>query len=334
MKRVAVAVLCLVGLATVGWVVATRETWGPHVATDPAYRSGRKSVCKTPASVLQALPARSQDGGQKPVARGFARTVVHTFDASGLTGGAIDVCSEYGFVNVTGIPGNEGRVEVTVSSPFPAGEIAITDTQIMSEFGVIDGKLQVSVAQRTQGVTSFRSLVERASRPAAVNVTVQVPRSGPYDLTLTANHQRIAVRELDVRGVLEGYGSPGADIDAGLDGDLNVRLSGVSYQSRFAEVDNVQGGTTVKLRPRRSGTIDVAVDQSALHLEVVGDAVGLDVATNGSQGNEIQIGATESSSADATTARARGTGFSQSAVQLSVRASNANGSVSVRRSTR
>jgi hypothetical protein len=134
-----------------------------------------------------------------------------------------------------------------------------------------------------------------------------------------------------VRGVLEGYGSPGADIEAGLDGDLNVRLSGVSYQARVAGFDKMQGGTTVKLRPRRSGAIDVAVDQSALHIELVGDAVGLDVATSGSQGNEIQIGPTESSSADRTAARARGTGFSQSAIQVSVRASNANGSVSVRR---
>ena len=115
---------------------------------------------------------------------------------------------------------------------------------------VPDGRYEVrfsAVDERRNSVATY--VCSAAPTPGGpsrrVNVTVQVPRSGPYDLTLTANHQRIAVRELDVRGVLEGYGSPGADIDAGLDGDLSVRLSGVSYQSRFAEVDNVQGGTTV-----------------------------------------------------------------------------------------
>ena len=121
-----------------------------------------------------------------------------------------------------------------------------------------------------------------------MNVTVLVPRNGPYELHLTANHQRITIRDLDLSGVLEGYGSPGADIDAGLDVDLKVRLSGVSYQSRFAGVDNVQGGTTAKLRPRRSGSVDFALDQSAVRIELVGEGLGLDVTTNGSEGNDIR----------------------------------------------
>ena len=42
-----------------------------------------------------------------------------------------------------------------MSSPFPAGEAK--DTQVAFELGVVDERLQIGVAQRTQGVTSFRS---------------------------------------------------------------------------------------------------------------------------------------------------------------------------------
>jgi hypothetical protein len=328
-----VGVLGLVALGIVIWAFATRERWGPNLSTDPAYRSGRESVCKAAKALGPVMPSNVQDFGLKPVGRGFDRTRAYTFDASRLAGGSIDVCSEYGFVKVAGIAGNEGRVEIQVSSPFPSGEIAIEDTQVAFEPRVVAGRLQIGVAQRTQGVTSFRSWAARGSRPAEVNVTVLVPQSGPYALSLTANHQRITIRDLDVSGTLEGYGSPGADIDAGLDGDLKVRLSGVSYQSRFAGVENVQGGTTAKLRPRRSGKVEFALDQSALRIELVGDKLGLEITANGSASNEIQIGPTASSRVEAATAYAQGEGFAQAAVQLSVHASSANGSVSVRRTS-
>jgi hypothetical protein len=286
-------------------------------------------VCEAPAAVGQVISPKAEDHGLKPVGRGFERTRAYSFDAGRLSGGAVEVCSEYGFVKVAGASGNEGRVEIQVSSPFPGGEIAIEDTQVAFEPRVVDGRLQIGVAQRTQGVTSFRSFVAKGSRPAAVNVTVLVPRNGPYALNLTANHQRITIRDLDVNGVLEGYASPGADIDAGLHGDLKVRLSGVSYQS-----SNVQGGTTARLRPRRSGNVEFTLDQSALRIELVGDDLGLEVTTKSPGGNEIEIGPTAASRVEAASAYAQGDGFARAAVQVSVQASSAHGSVSVRRSPR
>lgn len=330
-KRVVLGVLVLAVIAILMWVAATREQWGPDLSTDPAYRSGRESVCDALQPVAQLLPSDVQDSGRRPLANGFERTLVHTFDSSRLAGGVIDVCSEYGFVTVTGIDGTEARVEITVSSPFPGGDVAIDDTQVANEFGVLDGKLQVRVAQLTQGVTSFRSFVARGSRPASVNVTVQVPRSGSYDLRLTANHQRITIRNLQMRGVLQGYASPGADIDASVDGDLKVRLSGVSYQARFATAGNLQGGTTARLRPIRSGNVEFVVDQDAVRLELIGNNLGLEVTAKGSRGNEINIGPTDSSSVDNASAYARGAGFARAPVQVAVLASSADGSVTVRR---
>src|SRR5262249_1201901 len=178
-------------LAILTWAVGNSKDWGPELAADPAYRSGRVSLCKAPAPGGETWPSRIQVLGPHPFERGAEHKSVRTFDTTQFTGGAIDVCSEYGFVNIAGISGRRGRVEVTVSNPFPGGATAVEDTRVTSELRVIDGRLQVRVIQLTQGVTSFRSFFANGSRPATVNVVVQVPRSGTYDLRLTANHQRV-----------------------------------------------------------------------------------------------------------------------------------------------
>lgn len=324
--------LALVGLAILIWFRVTKEEWGPDLATDPAYRSGRASVCKAPVAVGQIWPSEVQDIGLRSVDRGFERGRVYAFDASQFAGGVIDVCSEYGFIKLEGTSGTQGRVEVMVSNPFPGGERAVDDTRVTAELRTIDGSLQIVVAQLTQGVTSFRSFLAKGSRAAMVNVVIQVPRTGAYELNLTANHQRITIKNLDVRGLLEGYASPGADIDAGLDGPLTVRLNGVSYQARWPGAAGLEGGTTAKLQPLRSGSVEFKADEGDVHLEMVGDA-GLDITTNGA-GNEIQIGPTDVSRAQSGTAYSRSAGFERAVIQVRVGASSAKGSVSVKRSAR
>ena len=327
--------LILVGMAAVAAVTiliwnGTTEEWGPELAINPADRSGRASLCKGLSPAGQVLPSEVQDLGLRPRDRGVERSRIYTFEASQFEGGAIDVCSEYGFVKVAGTSGTQGRVEITVSNPFPGGDHAVDDTKVAAELRMIDGRLQIGVTQLTQGVTSFRSFFAKGSRAATVNVLVQVPRNGAYELNVTANHQRITIENLDVRGLLEGYASPGADIDAGLDGPLIVRLSGVSYQARFS--GNLNGGTTARLRPLRSGSVEFKADEGDVQLEVVGNDVGLEVTTNNSSGDAIQIGPTEASRAEPTSAYARSAGFERAAVQLKVGASSAKGSVSVKRS--
>jgi hypothetical protein len=332
-RRILLGLLAVAGLAILIWAIGTNEKWGPELATDPRYRSGRASVCRAPAPVGQIWPTQVQGPDPHPLDRGFERATIHTFDATPFAGGGIELCSEYGFVKLAGISGTEGRVEITVSNPFPGGATAVDDTRVTSELRVIDGRLRIRVVQLTQGVTSFRSFFAKGSRPATVNVVVQVPRSGVYDLHLTANHQRMTIQNLDVRGVLEGYASPGADIDAGLDGPLTVRLSGVSYQAKWAGAGNLDGGTTARLRPLRSGNVEFKADAGDVRIEVVGSDVGLDVTTNASA-SDIRIGATEMSRAEPSTASARSAGFERAGVQLQVRASTTTGSVAVTRSQR
>jgi hypothetical protein len=332
-KYVLVGLAAVALLAILVWAVGTNEEWGPELATDPVYRNGRASLCKGLSPAGQVIPSEVKDLGLRPRDRGVERSRVYTFEASQFAGGSIDVCSEYGFVKLAGTSGTQGRVEITVANPFPGGDRAVDDTRVMSELRVIDGKLQIQVVQLSQGVTSFRSFFAKGSRPASVNVVVQVPRSGTYELQLTANHQRITIQDLDVRGMLEGYASPGADIDAGLDGPLTVRLSGVSYQAKGVG-GNLDGGTTARLRPLRSGKVELKADEGEVRLEVVGNDVGLEVTTNSSSGDAIEIGPTEATRSEPSNAYARSAGFERAGIQLKVDATSTKGSVSVQRVSR
>lgn len=323
----------MAGLAILTWAIGTREQWGPELTNAPEYRSGRASVCKAPESAGQQWPSQVQDIGPRPFERGVEHETIHTFDASPFAGGVIHVCSEYGFVKLAGVDGAQGRVSVTLSNPFPGGATAADDTRVTTELGVIDGQLQIRVRQLTQGVTSFRSFFAKGSRPAAVNVVVEVPRSGTYELQLMANHHRMTIRNLDVRGLLEGYASPGADIDAGLDGPLIVKVSGVSYQAKWAGSSDLTGGTTARLRPLRSSEVELTADEADVRLEVVGNDVGLDITTSG-PANDIRIGPADTSRAEASTASTRSAGFDRAAVRLMVRVATTKGLVAVTRSPR
>ena len=274
-KRLPILLLAVAGVA-VFWVIGSREHWAPELpGAEPMYRSGRVSICKPPALAAgEVWPSQIEDRRPQPLERGAERVVIHTFDTAQFVGGAIDVCSEYGSVKVVGIDGTQGRVEVTVSNPFPGGARAIEETGVATGLNVIDGKLQIRVTQLTQGLTSFRSFFAKGNRLAALNTVVQVPRTGVYALNLIANHQRITIQNIDIHGVLEGYASPGADIDAGLDGPLSVRLSGVTYQTRWAGASSLDGGTTARLRPLRSGNAEFTVDEGDVRIEVVGEKAG------------------------------------------------------------
>lgn len=287
-KRLALVFLAVAGLA-VFWVIGSRERWAAELpGAEPAYRSGRASLCKAPVPAGETWPSQTDDRGPQPLDRGAERVVFHTFEAAPFAGGAIDVCSEYGSVKIVGVDGTKGRVEITVTNPFPGGERAIEDTKVATDLRVIDGRLQIRVIQLTQGLTAFKTFFAKGNRLAALNVVVQVPRTGAYALHVVANHQRISVQNIDMQGVLEGYASPGADIDAGVDGPLSVRLSGVSYQTRWPGATNLDGGTTARLRPLRSGSAEFKVDEGDVRVEVVGEKVGgvqLDVRANTGKGS-------------------------------------------------
>jgi hypothetical protein len=327
---VAITVAGLVVLGGAGWLALTREEWGPFVADDPNYRSGRRSVCHAPPMVGEPLAFSVRDSGLRPRARGFERLREYTF-AAAARGGVIRVCSEYGSVRVTGSDDGKARVQVVISSPFPAGDRAIDDTDVSIDVRESASGIVLAIWQRTQGVTAFRSFVRRGARPAAVNVRVELPRQGVYELALVANHQRMTVSDLDVKGTLEGYASPGVTLDAGLAGSLRMKVSGVSYGASLdgGEAD-LAGGTTVTLRPLQSTTVDLETDQAELRATFVGDDLGLEVLARAPEPPTVDIGPTESLQ----TGAVRDVGFVRATRQIVVRARNGSGRIVVARRSR
>jgi hypothetical protein len=334
-KRIAlVPLLLLVGILS--WSIMTKRKWGPALLGDPLYQSGRPSLCKAPSIAGDSVPARTEDLGQRPRSVGFEHSWAHTFDAANLKGGVIHLCSEYGSLRVLGIEGTRGRLVMTISDPFPGGEGAIEDTRVNTSVRADTDGLHLSLWQQTQGMTTFRSMMTKGSRPAAVNVVLELPRSGVYSLTLIANHQRVTVRHMDVRGLIEGYLSPGADLDVGLGGPLTLRLNGQTLKAdwrRDAGVDFL-GGTRATFRPLATASVEAILSKGDVALTFVGPDVGLDVIAHAAPAPAtVDIGPTEARRVDTAGTYVRTAGYANATWKVQVRATSGGGAVIVQRST-
>jgi hypothetical protein len=335
-KRVAViALLLLAGILS--WSSLTKRRWGPDLLRDPMYQSGRPSLCKGPGVTGDSIPVRSQDLGKRPRSSGLDHSWAYTFEAGDLKGGVIHLCSEYGSLRLQGIEGPRGRLVVTMSDPFPGGERAIEDTRVNISVRADTGGLHVSLWQQTQGMTTFRSMLAKGARPVAVNVLLELPRSGVYSLSLIVNHQRVRVRGLDVRGLIEGYLSPGADLDVGLGGPLTLRLNGETLKAdwrREAGVDFL-GGTSGTFRLLGTASVDAIVSKGDIALTFVGSDVGLDVIANAKPAPAtVDIGPAEAGRVDTAGTYARSAGYGNATRKVQIRATSGGGAVIIRRSTR
>lgn len=334
-RRIAlIPLLLLAGILS--WSVMTKRHWGPDLLGDPLYQSGRASLCKAPGVAGDSLPALTEDLGKRPRSDGFEHSWAHSFNAGDLQGGVIHLCSEYGSLRVHGVEGTRGRLLLTISDPFPGGERAIDDTRVNTSVRANAGGLHVSLWQQTQGMTTFRSMMTTGARAAAVNVVLELPRSGVYSLDLIVNHQRVTVRNMDVRGLIEGYLSPGADLDVGLGGPLTLRLNGETLKAdwrRDAGVDFL-GGTTATFRPLATASVEAILSKGDLALTFVGPDVGLDVIAKATHAPAtVDIGPTEGQRVDTAGTYARTAGYANAIRKVQVRATSGGGAVIVRRST-
>jgi len=335
-KRSIIGVVIVLLAGTAAYAVANRRQWGRDLTPDPANISGRVSLCKQPAIVGDSIPVVGNDLGRVTRGEGFEHSWQYTFDVAMLAGGDVHICSEYGNVHVLGIDGIRGRLLITISDPFPGGGDGIDDTRLVTSFRSDSGGLRVAMWQLTQGMTTFKSMMQSGARHAVVNVSLELPRTGGYAVKLIANHQRLTVKNLDVQGLLEGYLSPGADLEVGLTGPLTLNLNNATLKSdwrRDAGVD-FMGGTTAILRPLTSTTVEGIFASGDVTLTFAGADVGLDVTAGAKPGPPtIDIGPTEASAVDTARARVRSTGFSTAPKKVVVRASSGGGAVAVRRAT-
>ena len=281
-----VLVGALAGVGTTTAWAATRYRWGADLARDPAYQSGRASRCEPPALAGTRRPAPADAAADRAASRGLERSRVYSFDTAGLSGGRIFVCSEYGRVRLRGIDGDRGRISVSVLNPYPDGERAVHDTAYTVDVREEEGKLVVGVWHATQGFTAFRSWMARGIRAAAFNVDVELPRRHLYDLRVVANHDRVDVTNLDVRGSIEGYGSPGADLDVRLGGPFRVHLDGREYDvARFPEDEmliDARTGISARVEALTPATLEVRSEEAEVQVTIVDspsalrvDAVGV-----------------------------------------------------------
>ena len=320
----------------VSWSIATKQQWGPDLLRDSLYTSGRTSLCKAPHISGDTVVTHTQTLGRRSRSEGYEDSWVHTFDVGDRNGGVIDLCSEYGSIRVQGVDGTQGRLLITISDPFPGGARAIADTRVSTSVRRDSVGLRVSVWQQTQGMTTFRSMIAKGARVAALNLLLEVPRGGVYGLSLIANHQRVTVRNVDVRGRIEGYLSPGADLDVGLGGPLALNLNGATLEAewrRDAGIDFI-GGTTATLRPLGPASIEAVLSTGDLALTFVGSDIGLDVLASAKPGLvTVDIGPTETRRADTSGTYARSANYGDAVRKVQVRAISRGGAVLVRRGT-
>jgi hypothetical protein len=327
-------IVAISGAAT--YLLGARETWGPDVAVDPNYKSGRPSVCEATKQTGDPIAANETTGAPHAAGRGSEQSISYSVDAARLEHGVIDVCSEYGSIELVGTDDSAARIDVVVRNPFPGGDRAVNDTKLSAEIHGDGSRVGIGVRQLTQGVTSFRTWFARGSRPTHANIRITLPRRADYRVRLVANHHYMSVRNLAIGGSLEGYGSPGVTIDADVTDSLNVRVSGTTYHGEVTDDPTVaaalaRGGSTIRLRPRRSTRVNIAHEQAGdVDVVLIDAGAGFDVTARGPRAT-VTLGPTPISTQSGDTTRGRTTGFDQAAVQVTVAASSATGAVTVRK---
>jgi len=334
-KRLVVSTLIVALGGGATYLIGARETWGPDVATDPNYKSGRPSVCEGRMLPGKAIAANETIGPPHSAGRGSEQSISYSFESTGLDEGVIDVCSEYGAIELVGSDESSGRIDVVVRNPFPGGDRAVIDTKLAIDVRRDGNRLHIFVGQLTQGVTSFRTWFARGSRPTHANVRITLPKRAEYRVRLVANHHYMSVRDLAIGGSFEGYGSPGVNISADLTDALNVQVGGTTYHSEIIDDPAIaaalaRGGSTVRLRPRRSTTVNVA-HELAGDVEVILTDVtaGFDVTARGPRPS-VALGPTATPTQTTDAIRTRTAGFERAAVQVTVTASSATGAVTVK----
>ncbi|MCI0387618.1 MAG: hypothetical protein MOB07_02445 [Acidobacteria bacterium] len=213
-------------------IVLTAIPGGDRIASDepttsqqdPAYRSGRRSLCQQTPPPGKPLSARKSDTGIQLLDNRAGRIITYIADASKLKGGDLTLCSEYGRIEIMDSDDGEVRLQIRYNAGMSKG---IEDTDVRAHLTADNGMLRVTVWQATQGFAP-------QYYPCGVDIRLQVPLTGPYKLDALANHGCVGVHRLTLAGCklrglvgtklkgIKGY-QGGHDLnDVVLSGDLDV----------------------------------------------------------------------------------------------------------------
>jgi hypothetical protein len=333
-------------------ILSLAVTTSPLVAQtpDPNYQT-RRSQCRHEPAPGTPLTARRTDSGI--TTRGYSAQQVLTWsaDATGLRGGDVVICTEYGRVEIEDSDDAQVRLQVRIegfgegsASPQQAARRVIEETELHSSITSSDGRLMVRFWHSTLGFTT------PGSQPAFVSVRLMVPSSGGYTLRTEAFHGAVAVRRLTLdKAVLRGNvgykmrGIPGFIGETELDhvivaGDVDVdnliglpgiRASVPANMAGLAAPIRVTASvaSTSTITAVTGGTILIAVQPAPdLGVQAVGESndgrvtVGIDGGTPGDSSSTPQFRMRRSAAT---------TGFESKPVRMTVRATSGSGSVHI-----
>jgi hypothetical protein len=191
-----------------------------------AYRT-RQSQCRHAAPPGHPLSLRSVDSGTKVNGYAAERLLTYSHPATGLAGGDILVCTEYGRVEITDSDDGQVRLQIRIEGfgegsedPGRAAARVIDETELHVALTEQQGKLSISVWHSTLGFTA------PGAQPAFVNVRLQVPARGTYRVRTEAFHGLVAIRRLTLSS-------------ATLRGNVGEKFKGIPGFIFATELDNV-----------------------------------------------------------------------------------------------
>ncbi|SRR6266542_652491 len=252
---------------------------------DPAYQSGRRSLCEQTPPPGKPLSLRKTDTGIHADGNHATRLMSYIAEAGKLKGGILSLCAEYGRVEVMDSDDGQVRLQVRCMATGEGAAKALADTDLRVHLTADNNQLRVAVWHATQGFGA-------QSQPCLVNIRLQVPLTGTYKLDALANHGCVGVHRLTLAGAklrglsgtkmrgIKGY-QGGHDLDnVVLAGDLDL-----ATESPAGFGDTWIQGTLTAIAPCK---VVACTNEGSIRLAFTSAPdTGLDVTASSEQGRVL-----------------------------------------------
>jgi hypothetical protein len=169
--------------------------------TPPANYRTRRSVCRYERPRGRAIDLPTSVSAVETSASAAEQVATYATSVSGLAGGEIVACTEYGLVEIADSDDDKLRIQVRLGAsgdghvqPVAAARHALEQTSMRVYAYALDGKLLVHVWNDTLG------FVEGTAQPVSISIRIHVPAKGAYRVATEAYHGPVAIRRLTVAG--------------------------------------------------------------------------------------------------------------------------------------
>jgi hypothetical protein len=230
----------------------------------------RESDCRYTPPEGAPLPIRTSDSGIRVDGYVAQRVMAYAADASGLAGGEVVACSEYGRLEIIDSDDDMVRVQVRwdafsegAQDPGAEARRVIAATEVQVHLVAREGRLLVRVWHPRLAFTV------PGGQPAWVSLRIQVPNRGAYHVATEAFHGVVSVRRLSLSGAtlsgrvgeklkgIDGFIAGTELYDVTLAGDLEI--SNPLTELGAPVIARVRVGGSSRITITTGGNIQVAV---------------------------------------------------------------------------